>query len=71
MLYVGSLTDGLPLPLAKKAVYVDVMPELSYWTDEEWSKEVFLDSLIKGDKLSLSNNYYTATLNFETEKEID
>ena len=32
MLYVGSLTDGLPLPLAQKAVYVDVMPKLNYWT---------------------------------------
>ena len=49
MLYVGSLTDGLPLPIAQKAIYVDVMPKLNYWTAEEWSKvtkEIILERLI-------------------------
>ena len=58
MLYVGSLTDGLPLPLAQKAIYVDVMPKLNYWTAKEWSKvtkEMILERLIKDvtEKLKL------------------
>ena len=56
MLYVGSLTDGLPLPLAQKAIYVDVMPKLNYWTAEEWSKvtkEIILERLIKDVKEKL------------------
>ena len=56
MLYVGSLTDGLPLPLAQKAIYVDVMPKLNYWTAKEWSKvtkEIILERLIKDVKEKL------------------
>ena len=56
MLYVGSLTDGLPLPLAQKAIYVDVMPKLNYWTAKEGSKvtkDMILERLIKDVKEKL------------------